>query len=196
MKPAMYLFINRGLGMSPGKIAAQAGHAAVEATLLSHPDLAPPAQEHVRRERLPLWRAWREGLHYAKYVMEARDTEHILLIDRYLNARGFRTHLVIDEGHTEVPPMSATALGVALVDKDDPHTRATFSSFKLYKDERPQDPPKPEGLSFRFTAPNFVWGGSKTPIDLDSASGERRSRRLSGYPAGPKSPDEINGPTA
>lgn len=31
--------------------------------------------------------------------------------------------------------MSATALGVALVDKDDPHTKATFSSFKLYKDE-------------------------------------------------------------
>ena len=133
MKAAMYLFVNRGLGMSPGKIAAQAGHAAVEATLLSHPHLNPSPE----CPTIELWSKWREGLHYAKYVMEARDNEHILLIDKYLNERGFRTHLVIDEGHTEVPSLSPTALGVALVDKDDPHTKATFSSFKLYKEPRP-----------------------------------------------------------
>lgn len=138
MKPAMYLFINRGLGMSPGKIGAQAGHAAVEAALLSNPSTGRASKHVWDPEWDKLWDAWREGLHYAKYVMEARDTEHILLIDRYLNERGFRTHLVIDEGHTEVPAMSATALGVALVDKDDPHTSATFSSFKLYRDEKPK----------------------------------------------------------
>jgi peptidyl-tRNA hydrolase len=141
MKPAMYLFLNKGLGMSTGKSAAQAGHASGEAYLLSNPRTDDNADA-------ALWDAWREGLHYAKYVMEARDTEHLCTIERYLNDRGFRTNLIIDEGHTEIPPLTPTALGVALVDKDDPHTKATFSSFKLYKDPQPPEPgprrPKPD----------------------------------------------------
>jgi peptidyl-tRNA hydrolase len=137
MKPGMYIFINKGLGMSPGKIAAQAGHAAVEATLLSHPALVEDGHFHGNDKIEALWRAWREGLHYVKYVMEARDAEHLLLIERYLNDRRFTaTQLIIDEGRTEIAPNSATALGVALVDKDDPHTSETFSSFKLYKDQQ------------------------------------------------------------
>jgi peptidyl-tRNA hydrolase len=116
MKPGMYIFINKGLGMSPGKIAAQAGHAAVEATLLSHPALVEDGHFHGNDKIEALWRAWREGLHYVKYVMEARDAEHLLLIERYLNDRRFTaTQLIIDEGRTEIAPNSATALGVALV---------------------------------------------------------------------------------
>lgn len=139
MKPAMYLFVNKGLGMSPGKIAAQAGHAAVEAALLSHPAVAAHSDQYgnvvnysLDRQNA-LWDAWRTGLHYAKYVMAARDSEHLSMIERYLRDRGFRTALVIDEGHTEIEPIQATALGVALVDKDDPHAEATFSSFKLFR---------------------------------------------------------------
>lgn len=128
MKPAMYIFINKGLRMSPGKIAAQAGHAAVEAALISRPPYT---------EDLILWNEWRIGLHYMKLVMEARDNEHIRDIQTYLEARGFRTVLILDEGHTEIDPIQPTALGVALVDKDDPHTAATFGSFKLYKEPRP-----------------------------------------------------------
>lgn len=138
MKPAMYIFINKGLGMSPGKIAAQAGHAAVEAALISCPWTEHhygPGWHTSREDRLPLWDAWRQGLHYAKYVMEARDSEHLLLIEKYLLERRVSCKLIIDEGHTEVAPISATALGCAIVDKDDPHTAATFSSFKLYRDE-------------------------------------------------------------
>lgn len=142
MRAAMYLFINKGLNMSPGKIAAQAGHAAVEATLLSHPWVPQPEMmPYVEKDvdsLTALWDAWRQGLHYAKYVMEARDNEHLRDIQTYLEARGFRTVLILDEGHTEVPPISPTALGVALVDKDDPHTEATFSSFKLYREPRPR----------------------------------------------------------
>lgn len=143
MKPAMYIFINRDLGMSPGKIAAQAGHAATEATLLSHPDTHAGLGQYGNVITYPqegveeLWSAWRTGLHYAKYVMEARDADHLRDTERYLRDRGFRTALVIDEGHTEIDPIQPTALGVALVDKDDPHTAATFSSFKLYR-----EPPK------------------------------------------------------
>lgn len=156
MRASMYIFINRGLDMSPGKIAAQAGHAATEAALISHPQLVQPDHSpnlsqyqngvytpgldpHASdlKKFIDLWYAWREGLHYAKYVMEARDNEHIMFIERYLNERGFRTALILDEGHTEIDPIQPTALGVALVDRDDPHTEATFSSFKLYRDKRP-----------------------------------------------------------
>lgn len=141
MKPALYIFINEGLDMSAGKIAAQAGHAAVEAALLSHPklvNLQPYGTRFDESLKLKeLWDSWRIGLHYAKYVMSARDSEHIRDIDLYLRERGFRSKLIIDEGHTEIDPIQPTALGVALVDKDDPHTEATFSSFKLMRAPRP-----------------------------------------------------------
>lgn len=130
----MYIFINKGLRMSPGKIAAQAGHAAVEAALISN---GITVGSRITTEKARLWDAWRQGLHYAKYVMEARDNEHLRDIQTYLQARGFETVLILDEGHTEVPPISPTALGVALVDKDDPHTAATFSTFSLYREPRP-----------------------------------------------------------
>ena len=119
MKAAMYIFANRGLGMSAGKLAAQASHAAVEAYRLSDKKLIDD---------------WYQGEHYMKLIMLARDTEHLLNIERYLHDRGIRTSLIIDEGMTEVDPHSPTALGCALVDKDDPDTQAIFSTFELYKD--------------------------------------------------------------
>jgi peptidyl-tRNA hydrolase, PTH2 family len=125
----MYIFINKGLGMSTGKTAAQAGHAAVEAFRLSDPELI---------------EQWYLGHHYAKYVMECRDRDHLLDTFRYLVERGFNAKLIIDEGHTEIPAITATAIGVEIVDKDDPHTAATFESFKLYRDLTPE---YPEGMS-------------------------------------------------
>lgn len=127
MKPAMYLFVNKGLGMSTGKTGAQVAHAAVEAFQISDSEIVDQ---------------WYVGGHYAKYVMECRDTEHLLLTQTYLEARGFRTILIIDEGHTEVPPISATALGVEIVDKDNPHTAASFETHRTYKDRKSSPPPK------------------------------------------------------
>lgn len=134
MNPGMYIFINKGLGMSTGKIAAQAGHAAVEGYRLSmwHPSEKAGDAYWVEST---LVRLWYKGGHYAKYVMEARDRDHLLDIERYLNARGFKTSLIIDEGHTEIAPISPTALGVEIVDRDDPHVQATFSSFDLYREQ-------------------------------------------------------------
>jgi peptidyl-tRNA hydrolase len=120
--PTMYLFLNRGLGMSPGKLAAQAAHAAVEAYRLSPEDSN-------------LMRLWRKGLRYKKIVLLGRDTDHMRSIMDYLDARWFPHATVIDEGLTEIDPHSFTAIGCALVDKNEPHTAATFSSFSLYKEE-------------------------------------------------------------
>ena len=137
----MYIFINKGLGMSGGKIGAQSGHAAVEAYRISDDKLIDE---------------WYVGKHYMKLVMEAESQEHLLVIERYLNDRGFKTALIIDEGHTEVAPITATALGVEIVDKDDPHVAATFSSFKLYKDPKPPKEIKKPSRMARWFGPN--WG--------------------------------------
>lgn len=41
---------------------------------------------------------------------------------------------MLDEGMTEIDPIVPTVLSVAIVDKKDAHTAATFSTFKLYRD--------------------------------------------------------------
>lgn len=118
-RPVMYLFANKGLGMSSGKLASQCAHAAVEAYLISDEKLI---------------EQWRLGKHYTKMVMEARDEQHLKTIQKYLTDRGFRTELIIDEGMTEIDAHQATALGVQIVDRGDPHVEATFSTFRLYRD--------------------------------------------------------------
>jgi peptidyl-tRNA hydrolase len=115
----MYLFLNRSLGMSTGKASAQVAHAAVEAYLISDPKAV---------------EQWRIGLHYCKLVMLAEDEVHLITIQKYIEERGFKTKLIIDEGRTEIRPLSMTALGVAVVDRDDLHTQVTFETFKLYKE--------------------------------------------------------------
>ena len=125
MKPVLYLFVNKELGMSGGKIAAQTAQTASGAYLVSDEDMR------------SIW--WNLGGHHTTYVMEARDSMHLRDIESYLQARNFKTFLMIDEGMTEVPPITPTMLGVEIVDKDDPHVAATFSIFKLYKDkDKPQ----------------------------------------------------------
>lgn len=119
MNAVMYIFVNKGLGMSSGKMAAQAAHAAVEGYRLSSKKLIDQ---------------WYLGGHYTKLVMQARDKDHLMTIHEYLAARGFKSEFVIDEGMTEVDPHVTTALGVEIVDKDDPHVAATFSTFELYRD--------------------------------------------------------------
>jgi peptidyl-tRNA hydrolase len=115
-----YLFANRGVGMPSGKLAAQIGHASVESYIISNPKL-------IKR--------WRLGGHYTKLVMLARDTNDLRTIQQYIEDRGFKTKLIIDEGLTEIPKFTPTALGVEIVDKEDPHVLATFSSFELYRDK-------------------------------------------------------------
>lgn len=119
--PVMYIVLNHGLQMSTGKAAAQAAHAAVEAFRLT------PSDSN-------LLRLWYRGGHYKKIVLLGRDTDHMYNIFTYIYERGFDIVKIIDEGRTEIPSHSLTALGVALVDKSDPHVAATFGSFELYKD--------------------------------------------------------------
>jgi peptidyl-tRNA hydrolase len=120
MRAVQYLFLNRALEMSVGKSCAQVSHAAVESYRISN---------------ISLVRAWLLGGHYTKLVMLARDSEHIHIIQKYIEDRGYKTKLIIDEGLTELEPHQPTALGVEIVDKDDPNVLATFSTFELYREK-------------------------------------------------------------
>jgi peptidyl-tRNA hydrolase len=133
MKTVQYIFINAGLAMSIAKTAAMAAHAAVGSyrKSLTRSD-----------SRLLVWERTGE----TTVILEARDENHLRNIKDYIEDKGFRTAPIIDEGRTEVPSHSFTALGVEIVDKDDPLTAATFSDFRTLKD-RPRvanpEPPSP-----------------------------------------------------
>lgn len=128
----MYIILNEGAGMSTGKAAAQAAHAAVEGYRLS--------SVPVNGEGSAFWcesnlqRLWYKGGHYTKIVLGARDAADLKVKHEYLLDRGFKASLIIDEGRTEIDPFTPTAVAVEIVDKDNPHVAATFSSFKLFKD--------------------------------------------------------------
>lgn len=145
MKPARYIFLNKSLGMSPGKIAAQAAHAETLAVAdyftryHNRCDPSLPCHDLASNEwaeaQHTLWRKWFGGGHYVKYVMECADTNAVFSTERYLNERGFKTYLVIDEGRTEDTYMVPTAFAVELVDKDDQRVSSIFSTFRLYREK-------------------------------------------------------------
>lgn len=141
MNPVQYLILNKGARMSTGKAAAQAAHASVEGVRLSakEPWGNPWDTSIVNR--------WYQGGHYAKIVLEAADELALLKAERYIRDRGFKTALIIDEGRTEFLSLTSTALGVEIVNKDEPHVQQTFSAFKLYTDEQPQQRKEPIGVS-------------------------------------------------
>lgn len=128
MNPVQYILLNKEIGMSTGKAAAQAAHASVEGVRISarEPNGNPWDASIVNR--------WYRGGHYAKIVLEVADAEALHVAKEYIEARGFKTSLIIDEGRTELAPLTPTALGCEVVNKDDPHVAATFGVFNLYTD--------------------------------------------------------------
>jgi hypothetical protein len=83
--------------------------------------------------------AWYLGGHHTKIVLQSPNAQLLCVAKTYIETRGFRTHLVIDEGRTEIEPMSPTALGIEIVDKDDLHTAKTFEIFETYRAVRDTD---------------------------------------------------------
>lgn len=116
--PVMYIFANKEANMSPGKLAAQVAHAACLAQRGSKKELVDD---------------WYEFGFYTKVILEARDAEHIRTIEKYLKSRSMKTFMVIDEGYTELPKHTITALGVEVIDKK--VFGPVFKSFSLFKPE-------------------------------------------------------------
>jgi peptidyl-tRNA hydrolase, PTH2 family len=107
------ILVRADLQLPKGKLAAQAAHASVEATLRAGPDEV---------------RHWRnEGM--AKIVLKVQDEKELLKQLQIAKDFGFTTALITDAGHTVVAPGTRTcgAIGPAKAYELDNH----FKSLKL-----------------------------------------------------------------
>jgi PTH2 family peptidyl-tRNA hydrolase len=87
------------LTLSKGKIAAQAGHAAVSA-----------AEEAHKRHR-SWWEAWLyEG--QRKIAVKVKNEKELLELESQANELALSTALIVDRGLTEIPPDTVTCLGI------------------------------------------------------------------------------------
>jgi len=93
------IVVRADLNMTVGKIAAQAGHAAVSAA------------EKTRKKRPKWWREWMdEG--QRKIVVKVNSEEELLEVEKEAEARGLPSALITDMGLTELEPGTRTALGI------------------------------------------------------------------------------------
>ncbi len=87
------------LKLSKGKIAAQAGHAAVSAA------------EEARKHHRGWWEEWiDEG--QRKIAVKVKTEKEMLEIKRQAHEFALPTALIIDRGLTEIPPDTTTCLGI------------------------------------------------------------------------------------
>lgn len=138
---AMYIIANQGLEMSSGKLAAQVAHGAVRA-FNSTP-------HNVRQQWLDSGEC--------KIVLQARDEAHMRNIIDYLREKLHgEPFVIIDEGRTEVPPLSLTVIALPVLDKDDPQVKFAMETFKLYKDKPKAKPDKPAKLTLFERIGKFI----------------------------------------
>ena len=95
----MIIVVRTDLGMSVGKMVAQACHAAVEAS------------EESKRARTKDWRRWRDT-GGRKVALGAESLEELEGLARRAEELGIVNVLIEDAGHTEVPPGAVTCLGL------------------------------------------------------------------------------------
>lgn len=87
------------LKLSRGKLAAQAGHAAVSAA------------EEARKHRKEWWIAWMsEG--QCKIAVKVKSEKELSALEEQAKELGLPCELVVDRGLTEVPPGTTTCLGI------------------------------------------------------------------------------------
>jgi len=91
--------VRSDLEMSKGKIAAQAGHAAVSAA------------EEAQRLHPRWWKAWlKEG--QCKIVVKVGSEKELLRLEEEAKESGLPSALISDRGLTELPPDTVTCLGI------------------------------------------------------------------------------------
>ncbi len=95
----MCVGLRTDLGMSAGKLIAQACHAAVEAS------------EKAKKENHTVWRRWRdEGA--KKVALEVESLEELEELAGRADELDIVNVVIHDAGLTEVPPGTTTALGI------------------------------------------------------------------------------------
>lgn len=87
------------LRMSKGKIAAQAGHAAVSAS------------EEARKIHKAWWNTWiSEG--QCKIAVKVKSEKELLQLEKQAKELALPNSLITDRGLTEIPPGTITCLGI------------------------------------------------------------------------------------
>jgi len=87
------------LRLSEGKVAAQAGHAAVSAA------------EEARKRRKLWWEAW-IGEGQRKIAVKVKSEKELLELEKHAKEFALPSALIIDKGLTEIPPGTITCLGI------------------------------------------------------------------------------------
>lgn len=93
------IVIRADLKMSRGKMAAQAGHAAVSAA------------EEARKRHPEWWSAWMEE-GQCKIAVKARSEQELLELEKKAKELRLPSALISDRGLTELPPGTITCLGI------------------------------------------------------------------------------------
>ena len=101
----MYVLINNSLGMSKGKIAAQASHVVSSVT------------ERMVKTRPDIWKVYSKNFH-PKIILRADKDTMDWAIKEYSNYdSSIWCEYVLDAGFTEVPENSLTAIAFCPIDK-------------------------------------------------------------------------------
>jgi len=132
-----YVIIPKHPKMSAGKIASQACHATFMALKKDETRVQKTYDGKGKLEDEELIgintiEEWKEkGM--CVIVLECKDSNHLMQIAQYLEQWHITHHLYIDEGMTEVEPMTATALATGIIDNEH---KWIFEQFKLYSETK------------------------------------------------------------
>jgi peptidyl-tRNA hydrolase len=125
IKLRQYVIVPKKPKMSPGKIASQVAHATFMALEKQREGIG------IERGSLnpKIIRDWKEN-GMCVIVLQCKNKYDLLGIREYLDQWNIPCHLYIDEGLTEVDPLSPTCLATGVITED---KHWIFSKFKLYK---------------------------------------------------------------
>jgi PTH2 family peptidyl-tRNA hydrolase len=99
MEHKMVIAVRIDLKLSLGKMAAQVAHAAVNCALASE-------------KKKPVWfKTWHEE-GAKKVVVKVSDLAELYSLKVSAEDAGLITSLIVDAGHTELPPDTTTCLGI------------------------------------------------------------------------------------
>lgn len=123
--PTQFIFINKGLNMNPGKVAAQIAHAEEEffSYMLNH-----ATESQVKNYSNMIKKNPRTTV-----VLEVKDTDELYKINAYLESCDIITSIYVDESGDEYM-LEPTVMLTDYVDKEDPRTKLIFENFSLYKE--------------------------------------------------------------
>ena len=112
-----FIIVSKNLRMSSGKVASQVAHATFMVI------------EKQRNKQSELIKQWKKtGM--CVIVLQCKDTTKLLGAQQYCKEWNIHYHLYVDEGFTEVEPMTPTAFATGVLT---PEQQIFFSQFKLYK---------------------------------------------------------------